>query len=141
MAQMCDVNVLLALAIERHTHHARCTAWWQRRNTAEPLLVCREVQAAFLRLVASPAVMGEEALTLPQAWALYVALLRSGGFVRVLEPRGVDAIWERLCRPHGRAPKVVMDAYLAAFAIAGGYTLVTLDQGFGQFEGLSCEML
>lgn len=49
--------------------------------------------------------------------------------------------WEILCRPHGRAPKGVMDAYLAAFAIAGGYTLVTLDKGFKQFDGVSCVVL
>jgi predicted nucleic acid-binding protein len=30
-----------------------------------------------------------------------------------------------------------MDAYLASFAIAGGYTLVTLDEAFANFRGLS----
>lgn len=31
-----------------------------------------------------------------------------------------------------------MDAYLAAFAIAGGYRLVTTDAAYRQFGGLSC---
>ena len=137
MVQMCDVNVLLALVTERHAQHARCATWWQARDPAQPLLICREVQAGLLRLLVNRAVMREDALKLPQAWALYVSLLRCGGFARVLEPRGVDVVWERLCRLFGHAPKVVMDAYLAAFAIAGGYTLVTLDEAFSQFAGLS----
>lgn len=137
MRQMCDVNVLLALVVERHAHHARCVAWWNTRTTREPLFICREVQAAFLRLLSNRAVMGEETLTLAQAWSAYASLLKSGCFARVLEPRGLDVEWEHLCRPFGPSPKVVMDAYLAAFAIAGGYTLVTLDKALAQFPGVS----
>ena len=36
------------------------------------------------------------------------------------------------------SPKLWMDAYLAAFAIAGGCQLVTTDQGFAQFPSLRC---
>ena len=137
MRQMCDVNVLLALVAERHVQHERCKAWWRGRDHTLPLLICREVQMSLLRLLATEAVMAENTLTLPQAWGLYASLIRSGGFTRVLEPRGLDVEWERLCRPYRRSPKVVMDAYLAAFAIAGGYTLVTLDEAFEKFSGLS----
>ena len=136
MRQMCDVNILLALVVERHAHHKRCVAWWKSR-AAEPSLICRQVQSALLRLLTTQAVMREDVLTLPQAWALYASLLKSEGFALALEPRGVDVEWERLCRPFGSAPKVVMDAYLAAFAITGGYTLVTLDEAFAKFAGLS----
>jgi toxin-antitoxin system PIN domain toxin len=137
MRQMCDVNVLLALVVERHTHHVRCAAWWKTRDARDPLLICREVQAAFIRWLSNRAVMGEDVLTLAQAWAAYASLLKSGCFARVLEPRGLDVAWERFCRPFGHAPKVVMDAYLAAFAIAGDYTLVTLDEAFAKFRGVS----
>jgi predicted nucleic acid-binding protein len=34
-----------------------------------------------------------------------------------------------------------MDAYLAAFAIAGGHQLVTTDKGFAQYPGLSLHVL
>ena len=37
--------------------------------------------------------------------------------------------------------KVWMDAYLAAFATAGGQELVTLDQGFSKFAGVSVTIL
>jgi toxin-antitoxin system PIN domain toxin len=137
MRQMCDVNVLLALVTERHAHHDRCKRWWKGREHASPLLICREVQIALLRLLSTEAVMSEDVLTLPQAWALYASLLTCGGFRSVLEPRGLEVEWERQCRPFKRSPKVVMDAYLAAFAIAGGYTLVTLDEAFANFPGMS----
>ena len=38
-------------------------------------------------------------------------------------------------------PKLVGDAYLAAFAIAGGRKMVTADGGFRQFRGLDVELL
>jgi len=136
MRQMCDINLLLALVAERHVHHARCRAWWKHRDPSSPLLICREVQIGLLRLLSTEAVMSEDVLTLPQAWALYASLLKCGGFARVLEPRGLDVEWERLCRPFKHSPKVVADAYLAAFALAGSYTLVTLDEAFNQFGGL-----
>jgi predicted nucleic acid-binding protein len=34
-----------------------------------------------------------------------------------------------------------MDAYLAAFALAGGYGLVTTDVAFRQFGGLELQVL
>lgn len=40
---------------------------------------------------------------------------------------------------HG--PRLWTDAYLAAYARAGGLTVVTFDRGFRQFPDLSCELL
>ncbi len=94
-----------------------------------------------LRLLCSEAVMGDDALPLPRAWAVYVTLIASGRFAMVLEPMRLDAEWERLCRPFGRSPKVVMNAYLAAFAMTGGYRIATLDRAFDQFKGLDCVMV
>jgi predicted nucleic acid-binding protein len=34
-----------------------------------------------------------------------------------------------------------MDAYLAAFAIAGGHQLITIDTAFRQFDGLDLLVL
>lgn len=73
-----------------------------------PLLICREVQIALLRLLSTEAVMSVDALTLPLAWALYASLLKCGGFRSVLEPRRLDVERERLCRPFKRSPKVVI---------------------------------
>lgn len=59
------------------------------------------------------------------------------------EPPGVFAQWRTLAALDSASPKVWMDAYLAAFAIAGGLRLVTLDRDFKNFvpQGLDLELL
>jgi predicted nucleic acid-binding protein len=66
-------------------------------------------------------------------------LLDSGRFAFAWEPSRVGVIFADFCRPFGQSPKAVTDAYLAAFAVAGGYRLVTLDEAFAQFPGLDWE--
>ena len=39
------------------------------------------------------------------------------------------------------SPKLWMDAYLAAFALAGGCRMVTTDAAFKQFAGLDLELI
>jgi predicted nucleic acid-binding protein len=52
---------------------------------------------------------------------------------------GVRALWQRLAARSASSPKILMDAYLAAFAIAGNLSLVTLDRDFAAYKahGLS----
>lgn len=83
--------------------------------------------------------MGRDIMSLPSAWSVYARLLASDRFSFVLEPFGLDATWAELCRPFGVSPKVVMDAYLAAFAKTGGYRLVSMDEGFAQYSGIVWE--
>ena len=137
MKLLADVNFLLALAVEGHAHHVPVRTWFGRLPQDRTIHVCRETQSAFLRLLCSEAALGRDAITLPAAWSVYATLLASGRFSFVLEPTGLDIAWEKLCRPFGRSPKVVADAYLAAFAVAGGFRLVTLDRAFSQFPGLA----
>lgn len=59
------------------------------------------------------------------------------------EPPGTVALWHRLAARDTASPKVWMDAYLAAFAIAGGLEFVTLDRDFKAYEahGLRLRLL
>jgi uncharacterized protein len=141
MKLLSDVNLVLALVAERHATHSTARAWWDQLPATETIHICRPVQTGLLRLLSNEAVMGTDALSLAAAWSVYATLIGSGRFAFTLEPPGLDAEWERLCRPFGRSPKVVMDAYLAAFALAGSYRLVTLDRAFGQFAGLESVIL
>ena len=138
MKLLSDVNVLVALVAERHAAHEGVKAWWHSLPLTETIYIARPVQTGLLRLLCTESVMGEDTLSLPRAWAVYTALLASGRFAMVLESPGLDIAWESLCRPFGRSPKVVMDAYLAAFALSGGYRLVTLDRAFAQFAKVAC---
>lgn len=48
------------------------------------------------------------------------------------EPPGTVARWHALAARDTASPKLWMDAYLAAFALAGGLGLVTMDTDFRQ---------
>jgi uncharacterized protein len=54
---------------------------------------------------------------------------------------GVESRWRALAAGDAASPKLWMDAYLAAFALAGGHRLVTTDTGFRQFRGLDAIVL
>ncbi len=49
------------------------------------------------------------------------------------EPLGVVPVWHRLAGLQSASPKVWMDAYLAAFAIAGELQMVTFDRDFKSY--------
>ena len=59
------------------------------------------------------------------------------------ESPGVFSQWRTLAALDSASPKVWMNAYLAAFAIAGGLRLVTLDRDFNNFvaQGLDLNLL
>jgi predicted nucleic acid-binding protein len=71
----------------------------------------------------------------------YQAFLAEAGIGWAEEPRGLESSWKKLGGTSQASPKLWMDAYLAAFAIAGGYQLVTTDKGFKQFKGLDLLVL
>ena len=68
---------------------------------------------------------------------------RCGAVPPSREPPELGRIWRQLGAIEQAAPKRWMDAYLAAFAIAAGLSLISLDQDFRQFEpeGLTLQLL
>lgn len=142
---LCDSNVWLALALSRHAHHAVAMDWFEGMETASSVVFCRSTQQTFLRLLTNAAVLapyGNPPLTNRQAWEAYEALLTDDRVTfRVEEPRGVEAHWKRYAQRGTSSPKLWMDAYLAAFALACGYRMVTTDAAFKQFEGLDLDLL
>ena len=109
------------------------------------VLFCRATQQTFLRLVTNASVLspyGNPPLTNRQAWAAYQSILVDERIVfRPEEPAGLEAHWRRFALRETASPKIWMDAYLAAFAFAGGYRMVTTDAAFAQFRGLDLELL
>ncbi len=59
------------------------------------------------------------------------------------EPPGVVTQWRALTTLDSASPKVWMDAYLAAFAMAASLRLITLDRDFKNFvpQGLDLVLL
>lgn len=142
---LCDSNVWLALALSRHVHHAAARQWLDGIEEPASVFFCRATQQTFLRLLTNASVLspyGNPPLTNRQAWEACAALLADDrvGF-RAEEPAGLDVHWKRLALRDTASPKLWMDAYLAAFALAGGYRLVTTDETFRQFRGVDVELL
>ena len=91
---------------------------------------CRTTQQGFLRLATDPRVLRADAVTLPDAWTLYDVILRDRRISFSSEPLGLEPIWRGYTQTEAFTPKVWNDAFLAAFARASGYEIVTFDKGF-----------
>jgi uncharacterized protein len=135
-----DVNVWVALSFDHHDHHAQAITWVNSLGD-ESLAFCRMTQQGLLRLATNQNVMREHVLTLSAAWEMYDRIIADGRISLVAEPAGVDVEWRRLTQANHPSTHLWSDAYLAAFAIAGGYEIVTFDHGFGQFKLDRCTIL
>jgi predicted nucleic acid-binding protein len=93
------------------------------------LAFCRFTQLGLLRLLTISAVMGDEVMTQPQAWAAYDRWLQDPRVTVVDEPPGIEPRFRSLTRRRQPATKDWADSFLAAFATAGHLTLVTFDRG------------
>lgn len=135
-----DVNVWLALAFSAHFHHPAADAWF-RALTTDVCYFCRTTQQGFLRLATNPAAMKADAVTLDRAWQLYDTMLADPRIGYAQEPAGLDPKWRSFTQSSTFSPKVWTDAYLAAFAVAGNFEIVTFDSGFSQYAGLKATIL
>jgi len=135
-----DVNLWLALAFDKHVHHLVAKKWFGGIPDGD-CSFCRMTQQGFLRLATNPKVLGDETVTLADAWRLYDRLFCDARVAFAMEPEGLEPLWRGHTRARSFSPKVWNDAYLAAFAQAAGFGLVTFDRGFAQFTGPACTIL
>jgi uncharacterized protein len=138
-----DCNIWLALILSRHKFH-RVASDYLGRCKAGEVIFCRSTQHSFLRLLTTAAVFspfGNPPLSNAQAWSVYAAFLNDQRITFRDEPKGLESRWKQLAERDTASPKVWMDAYLAAFAMSGGYQIITTDAGFSSFPGLKLELL
>jgi uncharacterized protein len=141
---LCDSNIWLALVLSKHRHHAAAREWLGTIEDPSSVLFCRATQQSFLRLLTNASVLrpyGNPPLTNREAWSTYAALLTDDRIDFVAEPPGVEPLWKDLATRGTASPKLWMDAYLAAFSLAGRYRMVTTDAAFRQFRGLDLLVL
>ena len=74
--------------------------------------------------------MGDEVLSQSEAWTVYDRWLDDHRISLVEEPHALERRFRALTRSRHAAPKAWADAYLAAFADAAQFRLVTFDRGF-----------
>lgn len=142
---LCDSNVWLALALSSHVHHPVTRDWLDGVSVSGSVLFCRATQQSFLRLLTNAAVLapyGNRPLTNSAAWNTCSSFLSDDRIaLRIEEPPGLEVRWHDLAVRETASPKLWMDAYLAAFALAAGYRMVTTDAAFEQFAGLDLLLL
>ena len=128
-----DLNVWLALAVAEHPHHRAAQSYWQHEAAAS-VWFCRVTMLGLVRLLTQPKLMGEAALSLRDAFALYQRYAALPEVGVCAEPADCEQVLAGLLEPD-MPPRLWTDTYLAAFALAGGLRLVTFDKDFARFAG------
>jgi hypothetical protein len=121
----------VALTYEGHVHHAAAARSFATLTPDVSLVFCRLRQLGLLRLFTTQAVMGDEVMTQPKAWAAYDRWHHDPRVGFADEPAEIEARFRALTRLRQPATKDWADSYLAAFASAGQLTLVTFDRRLG----------
>lgn len=136
-----DINFWLALAFSGHQHSGSAKLWLDAVPADRRCYFCRLTQLGFLRLATNPKSNPLQVRTLSQAWIVYDDTRLDPRVGYALEPDGLENDWRQRTQLGTFSHNVWNDAYLAAFAIAGKYELVTFDKGFARYPGLTYTLL
>ena len=139
-----DTNVWIATIFNAHPFHSRAQTALAERTSGDPAIFCRSTQQSFLRLASTEALLnayGARGLTNRDALVALSDLMALPQVEDRPEPPGTVALWHRLAARDTASPKLWMDAYLAAFALGGGLSLVSLDHDFKGFEKQGLDLI
>jgi uncharacterized protein len=140
MTCLPDVNVWIALIVAEHVDH-RTAADWYAGPDWDTLVFSRVTQMGFLRLLTNRHVMGERVLGAGGAWEIMDRIRRNRNIVFVREPAGIEDLWRGFNVNPTSGHNFWTDAYLAAFAEAAGFTLVTFDRDFTRYKNTPLRIL
>jgi toxin-antitoxin system PIN domain toxin len=132
---LLDVNLWLALVDKRHVHHPLAQEYWSQ-NGAIQFAFCRITMLGFLRLTTSPKAVAKPK-TNAEAWAIYQELRALPNIQFLAEPAGLEIHLQSLTTQTAFPHRLWTDAYLAAFALAGGCRIASFDADFARFPGLN----
>lgn len=143
MASLIDTSVWVASVFSHHPAHERAQHELGQATSEKPAYFCRSTQQSFLRLITTPLLLRQynvEDFTNRAALMTFQLLNERPEVAEIYEPTGTLLLWHKIASLVKAAPKVWMDAYLAAFAISGGLRFVTLDKDFKNFSEHSLEL-
>jgi len=125
-----DLNVWLALSDIGHEHCGEAWNWMSSLPGDARLLFSRYTQIGLLRLLVTPAVMGNATLSLGKAWSVYDRWLEDPRVEFYPDPREADLTFRRFTAPFKtqKASKAVGDCWLLACAAEIDARLVTFDR-------------
>ena len=118
-AHLLDADVLIALTVAEHEHHARASSWMAG---IDRFALCPVVEGALVRFLVR---MGERA-------SVATRLLRDVHAMRACEFWPDDLTYADADLQHVRGHRQVTDAYLVSLAERRGGLLATLDEGLQQ---------
>jgi predicted nucleic acid-binding protein len=87
-------------------------------------------------LANNPRAFPQVAVTQADAWRLYDAFISNPRIQVAFEPPLLESLWRQSTQLPQFSPQRWSDAYLAAFAQAANFELVTFDKGFAQYRNL-----
>jgi toxin-antitoxin system PIN domain toxin len=141
MIRLADTNIVFALLVEGHEHHARAWRWWQRRPDAS-VAWGLPVRLGILRLLTNAPAMAGEPLACTAAMDAWDKFQRDP---RTMELGPTGAAHERAFRQFVQdrrpTPNLWTDAWLAALAESEGLGLTSFDAGFRIFKLRDFELL
>jgi uncharacterized protein len=135
MVDLLDASVWVPLSAPDHVHHVRARRYWQTEASGG-VAFCRVTALALLRHLTNRRIMRHALLTSSEAWEAYESWLALPEIVFLADPAGLDEQLRQLSRSIELGPALWTDAYLAAFALAGGCRLITFDADFRRFPKL-----
>jgi toxin-antitoxin system PIN domain toxin len=140
MTKRCfpDVNVWFALAVADHPHHAPAMDWWNEEGSLAGF--CRLTQLGLLRLLTTASAMGGRPLTNAAAWSVYDDFLSDDRVQVFSELPAIEERFRALSRVRRASPKIWVDTYLAAYAVANDAVLVTFDHALAHYD-IRCRIL
>ncbi len=128
-----DLNVWLALSVQRHIHHRTAARWLEALPGSQRLCFCRFTQLSVLRLLTTVQLMGaDEVLSQLQAWKVYDEWRADDRVLFLAEPPDLENSFRSLTQLRQAAPKDWAHSYLIAFAQAAGLQLVTFDKAMAR---------
>lgn len=127
-----DINVWLAIVVERHIFNKTASAWWNE-DQSDAIGVCRFTQLGLLRHLTNGATMKGSPLSNKQAWNVFETLQTDERVRFFPEWPALDGLLKSYSDIDQPAPNLWGDAYLAAYAAVNGATLVTFDKGFARY--------
>jgi uncharacterized protein len=140
MPDLLDVNVWLALSSADHVHHANARQYWQE-NADDTRAFCWATAMATLRLFTNETASAGKTLPAREAWQALQRWLGHPGVEMMAEPEHLDEMLGHWAQRLPLRGGDWTDAYLAAFAVVGGYRLVSFDRGFRRFPELDFLLL
>ena len=123
------------MSSQEHSNHLSAIEYW-RESAAERQIFTSITRLGFVRVssISLDFLSGQDAVR--AATQMYDSWIKDPNVHFENEPGAIWGIFADFVTGGYVLSKTSTDAYLAAFAIAGGYRLVSFDQDFSRFPGL-----